>query len=290
MVASAAGNLASMQILLEKKASADSVDSDLRSALMYAAVASQPAALDLLLRCHARSNIRDKDGCSALMLACSTGDMDSVYVLLSYKCEVDSLDMNNQTAMFKAAAHVRRLAGGRAAPRSRCLLSPSAAASSAATLSAACASSNVQGHFMVMEMLLVENTDMTIRDLDGRTPLHLAAAAGHAAACALLLLFQARCECDATRHPQRRAIGSARGPRARRAHGLSHAAALACRGVEMRAGQRISTGGNLGKAIHDIHTAGVPQHIKMKVDQVLAARVSPAPAFPHGRSRRPGNA
>jgi ankyrin repeat protein len=49
-----------LSILIEYKANPDLVDTQGRTALMYAARAGQAAALELLLRCHTRSNIRDR--------------------------------------------------------------------------------------------------------------------------------------------------------------------------------------------------------------------------------------
>ncbi len=46
------------------------------------------------------------------------------------------------------------------------------------------------------------------------------------------------------------------------------------RGSELRGGKRISVGGGIMNAVSDIHHMGVPQHIRVCVDSVLAARVS----------------
>jgi hypothetical protein len=48
---------------------------------------------------------------------------------------------------------------------------------------------------------------------------------------------------------------------------------LCGRGAEL-AGSRLSTGGGGSSSVNDAFVMGVPIHIRLKVDEVLAARVS----------------
>ncbi len=53
-------------------------------------------------------------------------------------------------------------------------------------------SHTLQGHTEIMEMLFLEDTDIQLRDAEGRSVLHVAAMGGHAQACALTITLIAK--------------------------------------------------------------------------------------------------
>ncbi|KAJ9523933.1 hypothetical protein QJQ45_022432 [Haematococcus lacustris] len=92
------------------------------------------------------------------------------------------------------------------------------------------------GHLPILELLLREGAEVLARDANGRNALHHAASKGHAAVCGLLIYFLAK-------------------------------------GGDLMATVKLSTEGAAGAGKNgDMHSMGVPMHIRLKVDAVLAAK------------------
>jgi len=147
-VAAEVGNIAFMQLLLEKGADANREDKCGLTPLHYAARYDQRRAIEVLLR-------RGVDGCktdsnrqTALHWAVIEGHVEAVKALLRHSGSLDMRDEGGQTALHLAAR---------------------------------------SGHDNLVKLLLELKVDVNAQDHSGRTPLHAAAQSGSEKLVRLLL-------------------------------------------------------------------------------------------------------
>ena len=104
ILASSAGCLAVMQLLISRRANVDLRDASGCTALGAACVSSQEDAVDCLLGAGAAVNVADHVGLTPLMLASLGGRVSLVRLLLSMGARKELKDDNEQTALMHAQA------------------------------------------------------------------------------------------------------------------------------------------------------------------------------------------
>ncbi|GAX80736.1 hypothetical protein CEUSTIGMA_g8171.t1 [Chlamydomonas eustigma] len=148
MLASEAGHLGVVQILLEMGAQADFLDNNSRSSLILACIAQRSDVVSVLLSCRCRLSIQDKDGRTALSYACEQGDLENVSSLILARADLELPNSCNVTPLMLAARG---------------------------------------GHARIVDLLLKQSVGSESKDNSGRTALMYGAAEGHVDVCASLI-------------------------------------------------------------------------------------------------------
>mmetsp|Transcript_178247 Transcript_178247/g.571383 ORF Transcript_178247/g.571383 Transcript_178247/m.571383 type:complete len:388 (+) Transcript_178247:162-1325(+) len=191
MLASEGGDVADVSRLLADGKPVDEMDSFDRTALMYAASASQAEVVELLLKAQARLDFRDSEGMTPLLYAAGGrrrilelrhGTMSCLRHLLDAQAEVNDASLKGYTPLSLACnagsvAVTNFLLSKKALP-DKC---------SVQSLSPLCIAAH-RGHVKIMEMLLANSANPNqAAEGDDETALMVASGAGHEAAVSALL-------------------------------------------------------------------------------------------------------
>jgi ankyrin repeat protein len=142
------GKAETIAAALKQGYKADTLDSEKRTALMYAAFNGQTAIVKMLIDAEADVNAQDNIGTSSLMFAASGEGTDTVQLLLDNGAKINMVDTNEHfSALMWAAA---------------------------------------EGQDENVVLLLKNKADHTLQDVDGDTAESFASKAGHKSAAALL--------------------------------------------------------------------------------------------------------
>uniref|UniRef100_A0A7S4F5I7 Uncharacterized protein n=1 Tax=Chrysotila carterae TaxID=13221 RepID=A0A7S4F5I7_CHRCT len=146
------------RILLDNSAEVNAARADGETALITAASYGHEKVVRLLLEAHADMDLTTVDGDTAFMCACRNGRVPVVKLLLENDVNLDKIahsnDDNDVSVDSNSALH--------------------------------CAAAG--GHERVVSLLLVHEDDVDkIRSLDGKSPLMVAAGAGHVTVCSVLM-------------------------------------------------------------------------------------------------------
>ncbi|KAF5638747.1 NACHT and ankyrin domain protein [Fusarium tjaetaba] len=96
------GELAAMQLLIDRGTEVNMKNTFGKTALICAAMQKQPAAVDLLLQNKAEVDAIDEGGCTALLEAAKNGDLDIVYALLSKGADPNRRSNSGGIAIIEA--------------------------------------------------------------------------------------------------------------------------------------------------------------------------------------------
>jgi len=142
------GNLAVVEKSLAQGYKPDTPDSEGRTILMYAAFNGQTNIVERLIAAGANVNAQDKTGSTALMFAASGPFASTVQLLLDHGAKINTVDTNEHwSALMWAAA---------------------------------------EGQTKVVELLLKNGADPSLKEADGDTAESFAAKNGHSAVVKIL--------------------------------------------------------------------------------------------------------
>lgn len=147
--------------------------------LCSAAADGDVVALRRLLEAGADVNAADYDGRSPVHLAATHGQLEAVEVLVDHGARLDVADREGSTPLGEAVRH-----GHDAVAR---LLERRGARLDPTRISERVCLEVVRGHVDAVRRLIDYGADVGTTDLEGRTPLHIAAAAGNEAMVRVLL-------------------------------------------------------------------------------------------------------
>jgi hypothetical protein len=136
----------------------------------------------VLLEAHASANAADSRGMTPLFYAARHGHLDVTDALLAHGASPGTKNAAGNIAMHIAASY-----GSLSVVRVLLAALPGSLSALGHAKRTPLHSAALHGHLEVCEFLLGRDADPGLADLDGRSPLHHAAAAGYGAVTALLL-------------------------------------------------------------------------------------------------------
>lgn len=102
MVAASRGDVALVNLLLERGAEADALDKEGESALLEAARKGHRQVVRALLASGASADVNDRFGLTSLMMAARSGDVEMIRDLLAAGADPSLVDLHEQTALVAA--------------------------------------------------------------------------------------------------------------------------------------------------------------------------------------------
>ncbi|XP_067126392.1 POTE ankyrin domain family member B-like [Centruroides vittatus] len=172
-LAAAKGNIAVIEMLLEKDPNVNDQDINGKTPLMKAIEGHHEKAIHLLIEADAEVNLKDRGGNTAIHIALNTGQYDVAQYLLQYTTEDNIGNKDGITALHILAETKRvKLArkfihhGASVESRDKNLRTP---------LMLACK----KGYFPMISLLLKNRSDVTAEDSKGWTAIDYASIVGH---------------------------------------------------------------------------------------------------------------
>lgn len=182
--------------VIRKGKIAQSSNATIFSSILFVARANDIDALKKLVK-HPEVNVdeQDEDGFSAVMIAAASGNVEAFRLLIHAGANTKLSNKHGETATSLYEKHQNRDAFEKVMlEHARAMGDLSYGESSSLHRAAH------DGNLDLVRKLISESCDVNLLDVDGYTPLMLAARAGHGSMCELLISYGAKCDIETARN------------------------------------------------------------------------------------------